>query len=932
MHTPIPAPCPPPDQPRYVWPDVEDIPWVRHVYFRRELSLQQRPALATIGLFASTEYHLRVNGTLVGTGPVRGYVERPAYDTYDLAPFLGTGDNVIAIEVQHVGHATFQNPYKPPALVCWGRVETPQPGETIDLDTGRDWRCCVSQAHEPHPPRFSFAIGPTMLFDARRAPSGWDRPGEPTGTWTAPASAPRAGDWGPLEPRSIPHLTQRERSARCLCGAWRHAADRNLGFLAHVPFDPDENVRPPSGTFVAWTYVQSPDDREELIRTRWGEWYLNGSPIEADRTDPAGEVRTLRLEKGWSLLVMTYRTTLGSWPMQLGLAADSPLRFSPEKQQTDNPNDRVYLSPPMTPEQRDELVRQLHIADRSANPPEGWREVILRRDPMPVFSQAWAVFAEALAGPSGDVRPVEMPVSPGGSAIYDLGQISLGRVFVEFEAPAGTIVDVGYAEELRGDRPAHLKMVLVSSAERHVARGDGPERFETFMPRGCRYLQVDVRGEGGTARITRAGMVETVYPYDWSASFACSDAALTSLWEWGRYTLGICSEDAVLDTPWRERGCYGGDLLAEWGTMLATTGDGRLIRRCVDMYFQAQNPQTGWLPPRAPNDRSEFGLGDYALLVGLIGEWYARAFDDVDFARHLLPGFTRLIEGMLAFRGDDGLYRIPCGVFVAHKYAHKKSDGAHSTFNALACRSLRAYATLLEMTGEASRAGQCRAQADDVSARLNERFWDEQAGTFCDELLDGEQVGRSIYAAAWALLLADVEPERARRAIEHIDRALEDFDPAQETVSPYGSFYVLGALYKHGAPAVAQRVIAKVYEWMLREPTGTTWEHGDPGKSLSHAWASAPTYYASSRVLGVRLGWPDCDDAGKVLVAPEGSGITWAEGAVAHPAGLVRVRWEARGLILRVDVEAPEGADVEIAPRGELAELELHTRITHRAQ
>ncbi len=930
MYTPIPAPCPPPETPHYVWPDVEDTPWARHVYFRRELTLERRAALATFGLFASTEYHLLVNGTLVGTGPVRGFVDRPAYDTYDLAPFLREGDNVIAVEVQHVGHATFQNPYKPPALVCWGRVESPQPGEAIDLDSGRHWRCCVSSAHEPYPPRFSFAIGPTMLYDARKAPAGWAEAGEPAGDWATPVAAPHAGDWGPLEPRPIPHLTQRERQAERLCGAYRHAADRNLGFLAHVPFDPREHFRMPDGTFVAWTYVQSPDERKELIRTRWGEWYLNGSPIPADRQDPAGEVRTLRLEKGWSLLVMTYRSTLGSWPMQLGLAADSPLRFSPEKHQADTDDDRVYLSPPMTPEQRDELVRRLHIADRSANPPEGWREVTLRRDPVPVFSQAWAVFAETLAPPSGEVRPVELPVAPGGSAIYDLGRIGLGRVFVEFEAPAGTIVDVGFAEDLRGDRPAHLKMALVHSAERHVARGGGPERFETFMPRGCRYLQVDLRGEQGTARIARTGMVETVYPYDWPASFACSDGALTSLWEWGRRTLGICSEDAVLDTPWRERGCYGGDLLAEWGTMLATTGDGRLIRRCVDMYFQAQNPQTGWLPPRAPNDRSEFGLGDYALLVGLIGEWYCRALGDVEFARDLLGRYERLIEGMLAFRGDDGIYRIPCGVFVAHKYGHKKSDGAHGTFNALACRSLRAFATLLEMTGEASRAADFRARADEASAKLNEHFWNEADGTFCDELLDGEQVGRSIYAAAWALLFADVEPDRARRAVEHIDRLLDAFDPAQETVSPYGAFYVLGALYKHAAPAVAQRVIAKVYEWMLREPTGTTWEHGDPGKSLSHAWASAPTFYASSRILGVRLGWPDCDDPGKVHVAPETSGITWAEGTVPHPAGLVTVRWDARGAVLTVDVQAPDGVEVDVAPRGELAELELRSNVTYR--
>jgi len=144
-----------------VWPPDSTPHWVEHAYFRREVELQSQPKQAGIALYASTEYHLRVNGRIVGTGPVRGYAEAPQYDTYDIAPYLQQGTNTIAVEVQHVDYATFQHQPKPPAFIAWGNI-TCENDQALELSTPGDWKCLRSQGHDPFPPRFSFSLGPII--------------------------------------------------------------------------------------------------------------------------------------------------------------------------------------------------------------------------------------------------------------------------------------------------------------------------------------------------------------------------------------------------------------------------------------------------------------------------------------------------------------------------------------------------------------------------------------------------------------------------------------------------------------------------------------------------------------------------------------------------------------------------------------------------
>jgi multidrug efflux pump subunit AcrB len=74
-----------------------------YVYFRRALHLDSVPSRATAHVSADGRYKLFVNGALVGRGPARCDPLWQCYDSYDLAPHLRTGANVIAILMVVIG-------------------------------------------------------------------------------------------------------------------------------------------------------------------------------------------------------------------------------------------------------------------------------------------------------------------------------------------------------------------------------------------------------------------------------------------------------------------------------------------------------------------------------------------------------------------------------------------------------------------------------------------------------------------------------------------------------------------------------------------------------------------------------------------------------------------------------------------------------------
>ena len=87
----------------WIWNAGDPAPRNTHMQFRREFTLSELPAAASLHISADSRYILYVNGARLGYGPARNYHYHYEYDTYDLADQLVAGVNVIAVHVVALG-------------------------------------------------------------------------------------------------------------------------------------------------------------------------------------------------------------------------------------------------------------------------------------------------------------------------------------------------------------------------------------------------------------------------------------------------------------------------------------------------------------------------------------------------------------------------------------------------------------------------------------------------------------------------------------------------------------------------------------------------------------------------------------------------------------------------------------------------------------
>ncbi len=181
-------------------------------HFRRSFELTAKPASFRIRVTADQRYQLFVNGQRAGVGPARGDLTHWRYETYDIAPSLTAGRNVLAAVVWNAGSGApvAQNTNETGFLLS-GETDAERA-----VDTGEAWKCLRDEAYSPEDARGKvrgyFAAGVSERVDAARYPWGWEQPGYDDSPWkqavAGTAGAPRDSQDSPnrwmLVPRSIP--------------------------------------------------------------------------------------------------------------------------------------------------------------------------------------------------------------------------------------------------------------------------------------------------------------------------------------------------------------------------------------------------------------------------------------------------------------------------------------------------------------------------------------------------------------------------------------------------------------------------------------------------------------------------------------------------------------------------------------------------------
>lgn len=202
----------------YPWP----ASWITHptapatefavVNFRRTFEVTTLPDSLPVMVSADNRYQLFVNGQRVGEGPSRGDLLHWRYETFDLRPYIRTGENVIAAIVWNYG---IDKPWSQESYRL-GFLLQPKSSVLENLKTDEQWLTHHNQAYAPilgARERLGayLVTGPQLRIDGNKMPWGWEDENYDDTEWlpakTITRGSPALGGteiyWG-LVPREIP--------------------------------------------------------------------------------------------------------------------------------------------------------------------------------------------------------------------------------------------------------------------------------------------------------------------------------------------------------------------------------------------------------------------------------------------------------------------------------------------------------------------------------------------------------------------------------------------------------------------------------------------------------------------------------------------------------------------------------------------------------
>ena len=186
-------------------------------HFRKSFELKTVPVEFIIHISADNRYRLFVNGKAVSFGPARGDMAHWYYESIDIAPFLKSGNNLLAAEVWNFGDLKPWAQFSlKTALIVQGNSATE---ELVNTDSS--WKVIKNQAYSPASAGGKetsgqfVVVGPCDQVDAAKYPWNWETTTFNDNNWPAsktidighPRGVGTDINWV-LTPRRIPVMEQ----------------------------------------------------------------------------------------------------------------------------------------------------------------------------------------------------------------------------------------------------------------------------------------------------------------------------------------------------------------------------------------------------------------------------------------------------------------------------------------------------------------------------------------------------------------------------------------------------------------------------------------------------------------------------------------------------------------------------------------------------
>ena len=905
----------------WIWDSGESQPRNYRLNARKVFQCQSDLHKATVHISADSRYRLYVNGEWVGDGPARSFPHLQQFDSYDIAPYLTTGENIIAVTVNHYGEGTFHYNLGRGGLLCQIELQyLDGTQETIVSDA--DWKVAPNLAYERRCPRISCQMPFEENYDARQIDTNWQQLDYDDSAWeNATVIGPVGIDpWKQMQPRTIPFLTRVPYYPKRVVEV-RPVRPVSLVETVNVrpyllPGMRTANHQQYRG-LIATEIVSSKDQTVELPRQwiiRLGQWRLNGKPIQPLPDRKGVEVE---LNKGANLFIADLVGTHHYIDFTLAIDAESPVEIRAPfggkgKWLIVGPLADDYKSAERifqgihTGKDLLKLKDKFHISEkRNESAADIWNITYSQKTVpgVPKIERLESMFVDN--GEFAIVHPSENDVE----ILLDFGQELVGFTEFKVDAPAGVVMDFNCFEAIndgviqwtRGNR----------SSFRYVTR-QGRQHFVTDWRRGFRYTAMTLRNVTEPVKIRYVRTLMSTYPAVERGDFQCSDDRLNRIWKVGRHTLLCCMEDVFTDCPTYEQTYWVGDGRNEALISYAAYGEWPLTARCVKLppqsLFRSKLPESQ-VPSAWQNILTAWSL----LWVQMAHEYWMFS-GDIETLKEVYPAVAQTMRACKELSENEyGLLSIDAW----NMFDWAGVDSRHQLVTHNNMFLLAALNRTIEMAQAVSHdedIPECQAFAKQIKTNINKYLWSDELGGYVDSIHDDGAPSKVVSQQTNTLaLLYDVAPpERAERIASYTT------NPPEGMVtfgSPFAMFYLLEELAKEGRFGDILDIVRDRWGFMLDAGATTFWEtfpgheKDDPTRSHCHAWSAAPTYFLSRYQLGVS---PLEPGYAKVLIAPHPADLTWCKGRMPTPHGEIMVDWQSSDEQFVLKFELPQSTSAQV--------------------
>lgn len=920
---------------KYIWTD--EVGQGRNVfgYFRKEFELSEPVLSAKIQIFADTFYNLFVNGVFVEFGPVRFDPRFPLFDLIDIAKYLNTGKNVIAVKVNHFGCKTYKSMDAAAGMVAWGEVKTK--GKTLLLDTNsKSWKCLNPKSYQEYSPKMSFALNPADLYFQEKNEDRWIHLDYNSAEWKLALELKNQNIWGiPLE-RNIPYMSKNIVPLKSLVKVQAIKNDfETVSFRVPLPsfFEGQFDY---AKVFPFSTFIHSPNDQEVIVGVFWAEAWLNGQELEKGVLSVDKSMLLYQrwsLKKGWNYYFAKVGPYMDVVDQYFLIPKDCQIKFSADKNLESKYIFRhcpaitqgafiKILSSKTLPYQEDDNLSEVG----------GW---VYISSEVPSQSPCRETCYDTLLDPFVQLDSMDelfqytfkkSEYPEGFSILMRMDHIHLAFPYLKISGVEGATVDITSSEYMSQD-DSHLHHLFNYQCGDRVVCSLNELEYIPTHPKGIHHFKLTVRNTQNDIKIEKLHLIMANYPSVQVGEFKCSNGLFNEIWQLCLRTQITNMEDVYVDCVGRERGMYLRDAMIQYYNSLVAFTDHKLAHRCIQLYGQSPDI-TGKFRAVYPNDGT-YTISDFALDMLEFYDVYYQNSGDLERVR---ADWNAIVNNLAWFdtlsnEREDKLLDAdwPKRSTVQAHYGgfhgdlsivegHFDDTGIHCAFSTTYYLALKHAMKLASILGKQDDFVRFKQRAEILGKSIHEKFWNNDLQRFADNF---SRKTHSIQANLLVLRAEIASPEQTKYIHKYLKEILgslfvNGYDPTDGNYSsPAYAFYVLDSLYKTGLPEIAEKLISDGWGWVINQDLKTCPEYWTKDTSLCHAWSASPMYHLSKNILGIHF--PKAPDLSLAQIKINTKSVSWAEGKFPHPkGGVIEVKWHTEGDKRVFDyVKAPEGVKIE---------------------